>query len=83
VPDSEAIRGWMTIPYLARTYHIPEEYLFEQLHIPPEGNRDKSLRQLNAEYFDDEPGDILKPLRDAIRHYQPPKPPPSPEAGHD
>jgi len=46
VADVETIRGWMTIPYIATVYGMPEEYLFEQLRIPPEGYRTKSLNQM-------------------------------------
>lgn len=27
------IRPWMTIPYVARVYHVPESYLYTSLHI--------------------------------------------------
>jgi hypothetical protein len=29
--DVEAIRGWMTVPYIARAYDVPEEALFSAL----------------------------------------------------
>lgn len=32
--DVRAIQPWMTIPYIARTYHVPESYLLQRLHIP-------------------------------------------------
>ncbi|GAC1568102.1 MAG: hypothetical protein NVS3B14_16210 [Ktedonobacteraceae bacterium] len=31
--DVSTIRSWMTIPYIARFYHVPESYLDEWLHI--------------------------------------------------
>jgi hypothetical protein len=46
VADVETIRGWMTVPYIATVYGVPEEYLFEQLGIPPEGYRTQSLNQM-------------------------------------
>lgn len=27
------IEGWMTLPYVARTYHVPLPYLFEKLSV--------------------------------------------------
>ncbi len=31
--DVSTIRPWMTIPYIASTYHIPESYLYGSLHL--------------------------------------------------
>lgn len=31
--DVSTIRPWMTIPYIAHTYHVPESYLYNSLHI--------------------------------------------------
>jgi hypothetical protein len=70
VTDVEALRGWMTIPYIARAFGVPEEYLFEALGIPVGGNRRKSLGKLNREYTPGERGVILKRLKAAIRRYQ-------------
>jgi hypothetical protein len=70
VTDVEAIRGWMTIPYIARAFGVPEEYLFEAMGIPVEGNRRKSLGKLNREYTPGERGVILKRLKVAILRYQ-------------
>lgn len=76
VTDVELIRGWMTVPYIATAYGVPEAYLFEQLGVPPEDNQTKSLRRLNATYFNGEPGAILTAVKDAIRQYQADQPPP-------
>ena len=70
VTDVEAIRGWMTIPYIGRAFGVPEEYLFEALGIPAEGNRRKSLGELNREYVPGERGVIVKRLKTAILRYQ-------------
>ena len=70
VTDVEAIRGWMTIPYVGQAFGVPEEYLFEALSIPVEGNRQKSLGKLNRNYAYGERGAILKRLKVAIRRYQ-------------
>jgi hypothetical protein len=70
VTDVEAIRGWMTVPYIATAYKVPEDYLFEQLDIPAEGNRDKSLRQLNREYALGQQAAILEAVKEAIKQYQ-------------
>ena len=48
--DVEAIRGWMTVPYIARAYGVPEETLFAALGIPKAGNDRLSVKQLVAKY---------------------------------
>jgi hypothetical protein len=48
--DVEAIRGWMTLPYIARAYGVPEDALFAALYIPKAGNQQLSVRQLVAKY---------------------------------
>src|SRR5215510_15298883 len=51
--DVSLIRDWMTIGYISHTYHMPTRLLYEALNIRPNGNEDKSLKQLNDEYFPD------------------------------
>jgi hypothetical protein len=82
VTDVEAIRGWMTIPYIATAYDVPEEYIFEQIGIPSEGNQNKSLRQLTRQYATGERGAILTAVKESLRRYQAENPPPA-EPGHD
>jgi hypothetical protein len=48
--DVEALRGWMTLPYIARAYGVPEDALFAALGIPKAGNQQLSVRQLVAKY---------------------------------
>jgi hypothetical protein len=48
--DVEALRGWMTLPYIARAYGVPEDSLFAALAIPKEGNQRLSVKQLVAKY---------------------------------
>lgn len=31
--DVSTVSQWMTIPYIAHTYHVPETYLYSQLHL--------------------------------------------------
>lgn len=74
----ELIRDWMTIPYIARTYGIPDRILFIELGIPDEGNREKSLKELNDEYFPDQAGFVLDEVKKAITVHRPPTPPTAP-----
>ena len=68
--DVELIREWMTIPFIARTYQVPPPVLFEALDISPRGNDEKSLEQLNEEFFPDAPGLVLNLIKAAVRAHQ-------------
>jgi len=65
------IRDWMTIPYISRTYQVPRKILFDALGIPPRGNEEKSLAQLNEEYSPQAPGIVMEVVKAAIRANQP------------
>ena len=75
--DIELIRDWMTIPFISRTYFVPEDIIFDALHIPPNGNRDKSLNDLNREYYPNETGLVLDLVKMTIAAHQPPPTPDS------
>mgnify|MGYP003449387220 CR=1 FL=1 len=76
--DVELIRDWMTIPYIAKTYGVPDRMLFKELRIPNEGNREKSLKELNDEYFPEQAGFVLEEVKKAINDHRPPAPPTAP-----
>jgi hypothetical protein len=69
VTDVEALRGWMTLPYIAHTYDVPEDALFAALGIPKAGNETLSIRQLVAKYGRD-PQATRQALLQALRDYQ-------------
>lgn len=69
--DVDLIRDWMTIPYISRTYQVPRKLLFDALGIPPRGNEEKSLAQLNEEYSPQAPGIVMEVVKAAIRANQP------------
>lgn len=48
--DVEDIRGWMTLPYIARAYDVPEDALYNALGIPKLGNERLSIKQLVEKY---------------------------------
>ena len=71
--DVELIRDWMTIPYISRMYQVPPKLLFDSLNLPHKGgNEEKSLRQLNDEYFPGEEGAVMEKVKAAILTAQPP-----------
>ncbi|GAB4549328.1 MAG: hypothetical protein Fur002_26450 [Anaerolineales bacterium] len=78
--DVSLIRDWMTVPYIARAYHVPPDKLFEELHISERENRKKSLKQINAELYPEEEGVMLARAQAAVLSLQAPTPPPAPHA---
>jgi hypothetical protein len=75
--DVELIRDWMTIPFIAKMYHVPPPVLYKALDISPKGNQDKSLTQLNEEYFPGIPGIVEAKVKAALlENIPPPKPTP-------
>jgi hypothetical protein len=58
-PPREAtgnLAPWMTIPYIAAAYSVPEPFLYAQIGIDAQGNERKSLIQIEREYFNGERG---------------------------
>jgi hypothetical protein len=77
--DVELIRDWMTIPYISITYGLPPDLLYKTLNIPPKENEQKSLKQLNDEYFPGSPGIVLEKVKTATSANQPRPTQPAPE----
>lgn len=65
--DVDLIRDWMTIPFVSKMYHVKPHLLFETLEIPEQENREKSLRQLNDEYYPQEEGVVLEKVKAAVQ----------------
>jgi hypothetical protein len=79
--DVELIRGWMTIPYIARVYSLPDNILWESLGIPPltpEEARRTDLSNLNQRLFPGQPMEALRRVKQAILDFQAHQPPPPP-----
>lgn len=69
--DVELIRDWMTIPYIAKTYRVPPDVLFEALSLPHSKSiGEKSLKQLNDEYFPQAEGFVITTVKAAILEFQ-------------
>lgn len=69
--DADLIRDWMTVPYIAMTYRVHPKILFDALGINPKGNDEKSLAQLNEEFFPEAPGIVIELIKAAVRANQP------------
>lgn len=73
----ERIRDWMTVPFVARMYGVPEEVIFDALEISPLGNRRKSIEELDDEFFPEADGLAEQIVKAAIvAHQSPPTPAP-------
>jgi len=69
--DVELIRDWMTIPYIGMTYRVHPKTLFDALGISPRENEEKSLLQLNEEFFPDQPGIVIELIKGVVQAHQP------------
>ncbi|RPJ25420.1 MAG: hypothetical protein EHM33_14620 [Chloroflexi bacterium] len=74
--DVSLIRDWMTIPYISKMYLVPPRILFKALEIPEHKNKEKSLRQLNEEYYPQAKGIVLEKVKATILA-NPPQPMPT------
>jgi hypothetical protein len=75
--DVELIRDWMTIGFISHMYRVHPRLLYEALDIRPNENEEKSLKQLNDEYFPDQPGHVMQIVKATIQANLPPPAPPS------
>jgi hypothetical protein len=64
--DVSLIRDWMTIPFISKMYRVKPHILFEALEIPEQGNREKSLKQLNEEYYPQAAGLVMEKVKVAV-----------------
>ena len=79
--DVELIRDWMTVPFIARMYNVPPPIIFEALNIPKnKSNEEKSLKQLNEEYFPNTNGFVEATVKAAVLAHLPPLMPTAPGA---
>jgi hypothetical protein len=73
----EAIRGWMTVGYVAHSYHVPPHILYQALGLANKPPDKRPLREI-AKAQNRSIEEIRAVLQDAIVHARPPYPPPSP-----
>ena len=69
--DVSLIRDWMTVPFVGKMYGVPPRLLFKALDIPEHRNKEKSLKQLNEEYYPQAEGIVLEKVKAAILAQQP------------
>jgi hypothetical protein len=74
----EPIRPWMSVPYVAHSYHVPPHVLFEKLGIPPQRPPDRRTIAEVARAQNRPVTDVISDLQDAIIRARTPFPPPPP-----
>lgn len=73
--DVELIRDWMTVSFISRMYRVPEKDIFDALDISPLRSHDKSLKDLNKDYYPDKDGFVMDTVKATILAHQPPPTP--------
>ena len=68
--DVELIRDWMTVSFISKMYRVPEKDIFDALNISPLGNHDKSLKDLNHDYYPDKDGFVMDTVKATILAFQ-------------
>ena len=65
----ELIQDWMTVPFIAKSYHVPEPLLFEKLGINAQEFRRSNLSTI-AQTTNKSPVDIIQIIRQTIAEIQ-------------
>ncbi|MBI5352849.1 MAG: hypothetical protein HZB50_09455 [Chloroflexi bacterium] len=73
--DVELIRDWMTVPFISRMYQVSPEIIFEALSISPQKDHNKSLKELNDEYYPNKNGYVLELVKQTVSANLPPPTP--------
>jgi hypothetical protein len=74
--DVELIRDWMTVSFISKMYHVPEKEIFDALNVTPLGSHEKSLKELNDDYYPDKDGFVMETVKATITAFQASHPPP-------
>ena len=82
-PTNEPIREWMSVPYIAHSYHVRPDVLFRALGLPDKPPPDKRPISVIAKELNLSTEAVIELLQTAIEQARPPKPPPPGEAPTD
>lgn len=77
----EPIKGWMTVGYVAHSYHVPPHVLYKALglpHRPPDRRPLRDIARAQGRSMDEMRALLSKAIVNA-RPPNPPPPPPDPE----
>jgi hypothetical protein len=73
----EPIKEWMTVGYVAHSYHVPPHVLYQALGLPHRPPDKRSLREI-ARSQNRSMDEVRAILMNAVVHARPPYPPPPP-----
>jgi hypothetical protein len=63
--QNEPIKSWMSVPFVAHTYHVPEDLLFQAIHVAPNPRDHRPIRDIaRAEKLPS--AELIGELRNAI-----------------
>jgi hypothetical protein len=66
----ELIRGWMTVDYITKMYHVPPDVVLKPLSLPVESNMNRSLGSLIKQTGSANPDDLLEKVKTSINDFQ-------------
>lgn len=79
--DVSTIRPWMTVPYIARVYHVPEPFLYRSLHVDAAHPPRRANLRLLASRLNRPVDDVIRDLQlDIITYHRQHPSPPTPLA---
>lgn len=68
--DVNTVSSWMTLPYIARVYHVPEGCLVQELRITSPVLRQHANLRFIANYYHRPLNTVLHDVRSAILQYR-------------
>ena len=68
--DVNTISSWMTLPYIAHVYHVPEGCLVQELHIKSSALREHASLRFIANYYHRSLNTVLSEVRTVILQYR-------------
>ncbi|MDQ2717119.1 MAG: hypothetical protein M3Z08_19630 [Chloroflexota bacterium] len=70
VGDVRTIRPWMTIPYIAHMYHVPEAYLYKWLRLTANPALHHTTLHALSIAYKRPVNDLIRDIQDAIKTYR-------------
>lgn len=68
--DVSSIDSWMTFPYIARVYHVPESCLYQALHLPSTWMVRHSTLRVIADHYARPVEKVIQDVRQVILRYR-------------
>jgi hypothetical protein len=65
--EPEAIRGWMTVPYIARVFNLSADDIYTDIGVTPAGSDMQSLQSLNKTFFPGQRGYLVGKVKESVR----------------